>query len=115
MGQGVSGTIKLENKPFVFWRHPAQNGGLMIAFLRQPVSFVRPYRARFFLACSTGIISGLLEPLMVATNHLRICRPICSEASPATLENTVWGPTPCLFLSGTYAAGPRSPEQWCPP
>ncbi len=39
----------------------------MIAFLRQLWTFIRPYRARFFLGVGFGIVSGLIEPLMIAT------------------------------------------------
>ena len=39
----------------------------MIMFLRKVWSLAKPYRVRLFLGVLTGIISGLLAPLMIAT------------------------------------------------
>ena len=39
----------------------------MIAFLRQLAGLVKPYKVRLGLGVLTGIISGLLEPLMIVT------------------------------------------------
>ncbi|HEU5070156.1 MAG TPA: ABC transporter ATP-binding protein [Verrucomicrobiae bacterium] len=39
----------------------------MIDFFRKLWDLIRPYRSRFALGVVTGIISGLIEPLMIAT------------------------------------------------
>ena len=39
----------------------------MIAFLRKLWDLTRPYRGRLLLAILTGVIGGLIEPLMIAT------------------------------------------------
>src|SRR6516164_8878089 len=39
----------------------------MIQFLLKIFDLARPYRARLLLGVLTGIISGLIEPLMIAT------------------------------------------------
>ena len=39
----------------------------MIAFLAKVWGLARPYRLRLFLGVLTGVISGLIEPLMIAT------------------------------------------------
>ena len=39
----------------------------MIGFLRRLWQMTRPYRGRLLLAILTGVIGGLIEPLMVAT------------------------------------------------
>jgi subfamily B ATP-binding cassette protein MsbA len=39
----------------------------MIEFLLRVWGLVRPYRVRFYLGMLTGVISGLIEPLMIAT------------------------------------------------
>ena len=56
----------------------------MIAFIRQLWVFVRPYRVRFFLGVLTGIISGLLEPLMIAT-IIFVFAVVFPEVNGATL------------------------------
>ena len=57
----------------------------MILFLRQLWEFVRPYRSRFYLGLITGILSGLVEPLLVLS-VIFVFAVIFPEASPATLE-----------------------------
>jgi len=42
-------------------------GGDMLAFLFKVWGLARPYRVRLFLGVATGIIGGLIEPLMIAT------------------------------------------------
>ena len=39
----------------------------MIGFLRQLWDMTRPYRGRLLLAVLTGVVGGLIEPLMIAT------------------------------------------------
>ena len=39
----------------------------MIAFLRKLWELVRPYRARLFLGVFTGILAGLMSPVMILT------------------------------------------------
>jgi subfamily B ATP-binding cassette protein MsbA len=42
-------------------------GKFMLAFLFKVWSLAKPYRARLFLGVATGVISGLLSPLLIGT------------------------------------------------
>ena len=64
----------------------------MIGFLRRLWEMTRPYRGRLLLAILTGIIGGLIEPLMVAT-IVFVYSLIFPAADPAlAIPQLKWAP-----------------------
>ena len=65
----------------------------MIEFLRRLWELTRPYRGRLLLAILTGVIGGLIEPLMVATIVLvySLIFPT-GAATAAGLPQLAWAP-----------------------
>ena len=62
----------------------------MLTFLFKVWGLARPYRARLSLGVLTGIISGLMAPLMIATITL-VCSVIFSSADTGEAGNPVPG------------------------
>ena len=66
------------------------NGRRMIKFLLKVWGLARPYRARLFLGVLTGVISGLMAPLMIATITF-VCSVIFPQANPAETDKPLPG------------------------
>src|SRR5436189_38040 len=64
----------------------------MIAFLLSVWDLARPYRWRLLLGVVTGIIAGLVEPLMIATVVLVYALIFPSPGAPPLASNLHWAP-----------------------
>lgn len=64
----------------------------MIAFLLKVWALARPYRGRLSLGVLTGIISGFIEPLMIATVTFVYALIFPSPKAPALAEQLAWLP-----------------------
>jgi ATP-binding cassette, subfamily B, bacterial MsbA len=65
----------------------------MIAFLLQVWRLARPYRVRLLLGVITGVVGGLIEPLMIATITL-VYSLIFLPSQPLPFARTLtWAPT----------------------
>ena len=62
----------------------------MITFLLKVWGLARPYRTRLFLGVFTGIISGLMAPLMIGTITF-VCSVIFPSGNPADADKPLPG------------------------
>jgi len=65
----------------------------MIAFLLKVWGLARPYRVRLFLGVLTGIIAGLIEPLMIANITFVYSLVFPSAQANPLREHLHWAPT----------------------
>src|SRR5438445_6784116 len=65
----------------------------MIAFLLKVWGLAKPYRGRLLLGVLTGVVGGLIEPLMIATITLVYSVVFPSANSPNLSERLKWAPT----------------------
>jgi subfamily B ATP-binding cassette protein MsbA len=65
----------------------------MIAFLLKVWGLARPYRGRLFLGVLTGVISGFIEPLMIATIAFVYALIFPSKSAPGLSATLNWAPT----------------------
>src|SRR2546428_3991408 len=64
----------------------------MLEFLLKVWGLTKPYRGRLFLGILTGIISGFLEPLMIATIAFVYALIFPSAGSPPLASKLDWAP-----------------------
>src|ERR1043166_2644273 len=65
----------------------------MIAFLLKVWGLARPYRGRLFLGVLTGVISGFIEPLMIATIAFVYALIFPSKSAPGLSATLNGAPT----------------------
>src|SRR5438094_610157 len=65
----------------------------MIAFLLKVWGLAKPYRGRLLLGVLTGVVGGLIEPLMIATITLVYSVVFPSLNGPNLSERLKWAPT----------------------
>ena len=65
----------------------------MIAFLLKVWSLAKPYRGRLLLGVLTGVVGGLIEPLMIATITMVYSVVFPSANSLNLSERLKWAPT----------------------